>query len=136
MDMADIEPLLATLPRLLKAGGRFVFTIQHPCFNANAIRMTVEEGEPGGELIYAIKLLDYLNVPPGTGAGMPGEPNPHYYFHRPLAELLGICFRAGWVMDGIEEPAFPAGAAPVGALSWRAFSGIPPVLAVRLRPRS
>ena len=33
MDMAEINPLLAMLPSLLKSGGRFVFSVQHPCFN-------------------------------------------------------------------------------------------------------
>jgi 2-polyprenyl-3-methyl-5-hydroxy-6-metoxy-1,4-benzoquinol methylase len=32
-DIADIKPLLRVLPRLLRAGGRFVFSIVHPCFN-------------------------------------------------------------------------------------------------------
>lgn len=134
MDMAEIQPLLSTLPRLVKPGGRFVFTIQHPCFNSNAVQAMAEESEPGGEVIYAIKILEYLHVPAGTGAGMPGEPNPHYYFHRPLSELLGICFKAGWVMDGIEEPAFPVDDTPQRVFSWRKYTGIPPVLAVRLLP--
>lgn len=134
MDMSDIEALFQTLPRLLKPGGRFVFTIQHPCFNSNAVQAMAEESEPGGDVVYSIKILGYLQVPAGTGAGMPGEPNPHYYFHRPLSELLGICFRAGWVMDGIEEPAFPVDDTPQRVFSWRKYTGIPPVLAVRLRP--
>ena len=33
MDLAQIRPLVETLPRILKAEGRFVFSIAHPCFN-------------------------------------------------------------------------------------------------------
>ena len=33
-DIADIEPLIQSLSRLLKVGGRFVFTVLHPCFNS------------------------------------------------------------------------------------------------------
>ena len=33
MDMIEIEPLFQTLPGMLTPGGRFVFTIMHPCFN-------------------------------------------------------------------------------------------------------
>jgi hypothetical protein len=72
-------------------------------------------------------------VPPAKGVGMPGEPEPHYYFHRPLSELLTECFTAGFVMDGIEEPAFGPNAQPNGALNWLCLADVPPVLAVRLR---
>lgn len=134
MDMAAIEPLLRSLPKLLKPEGRFVFSIQHPCFNSNAMTMLAEMVDEDGELstTYSVKLSDYLDVPPEKGAGMPGEPNPHYYFHRPLHELLGACFDAGFVMDGLEEPSLGAGPEN-GAPSWRNLAGIPPVLIVRMR---
>ncbi|MBI2855873.1 MAG: class I SAM-dependent methyltransferase, partial [Chloroflexi bacterium] len=37
MDMPEISPLLSTVRRLLKPGGRFVFSVVHPCFNFNAV---------------------------------------------------------------------------------------------------
>jgi hypothetical protein len=64
---------------------------------------------------------------------MPGEPNPHYYFHRPLHELLGACFAAGFALDGLEEPAFGADDVGKRPLSWLNFQQIPPVLVARLR---
>jgi SAM-dependent methyltransferase len=137
MDMPEIEPLALVLPRLLKPGGRFIFTVQHPCFNSNAVRLTVEEGGPVDRLVesYAVKVTGYLRVPPGKGGGMPGEPAPHWYFHRPLGELLSVWFRHGFVMDGIEEPAFSPGYPTSRTLSWLSYNDIPPVLAVRLRLR-
>jgi 2-polyprenyl-3-methyl-5-hydroxy-6-metoxy-1,4-benzoquinol methylase len=30
MDMSSIEPIISTLPKLLKVGGRFVFSVPHP----------------------------------------------------------------------------------------------------------
>src|SRR5437762_11300760 len=42
MDMAAIEPLAETLPKLLKPGGRFVFSVTHPCFNTTGVRRLVE----------------------------------------------------------------------------------------------
>ena len=44
MDMAEIEPLFWALARLLKPGGRFVFTIMHPCFNHDGSRVVAIEG--------------------------------------------------------------------------------------------
>ncbi|MEA2511894.1 MAG: hypothetical protein QOJ59_1381, partial [Thermomicrobiales bacterium] len=51
-----------------------------------------------------------------------------------LAELFGACFAAGFVLDGLEEPAFEPGTADAGRpFSWVNFPEIPPVLAARLR---
>jgi SAM-dependent methyltransferase len=134
MDMPVIDPLLRAVRRLLAPGGRFVFSVQHPAFNSNAIRLCLEEDGQDGSLMYSIKVTGYLRVPPGKGAGMPGEPVPHWYFHRPLSELLGACFAAGFVLDGLEEPAFRPEDATPGTLSWLNFTEIPPVLVARLRP--
>jgi SAM-dependent methyltransferase len=135
MDMTVVEPLFRAVARLLAPGGRFVFVIAHPCYNSNGIRMTLEEEDRGGTLVEtaAIKVVDYLNVSPGKGAGMPGEPAPHWYFHRPLSVLLPAAFAAGLVMDGIEEPAFPPRIDPNRALGWGLYLNIPPVLAARMR---
>lgn len=64
---------------------------------------------------------------------MPGEPEPHWYFHRPLGALLGACFRAGLVLDGLEDPAFAAEGGGGGPLAWLTLTEIPPVLVARLR---
>src|SRR5205085_5535898 len=37
MDMPEIQPLFSALPGLLKPGGRFVFSVTHPCFHSAAI---------------------------------------------------------------------------------------------------
>ena len=134
MDMTTIEPLMATIPHLLKPGGRFVFVIQHPCFNSNGVSMVSELIDDGGEehVTHSLKLSRYLTLPPGKGMGMPGEPAAHYYFHRPLHAVLGTAFRHGLVMDGIDEPAFPEPDEP-RPFSWLTYSDIPPVFAARLR---
>jgi len=134
MDMPAIDALAASLNRLLRPDGRFVFTVSHPCFNSNAVAMQAETEEREGRLgvIHAMKITGYLDVPPGIGAGMPGEPNPHYYFHRPLSQLLAPFFNSGFMLDGMEEPAFPRDD-DARALSWGSYHQIPPILAVRLR---
>jgi 2-polyprenyl-3-methyl-5-hydroxy-6-metoxy-1,4-benzoquinol methylase len=137
MDMTTIDPLLRTLPRLLKPGGRFVFAVPHPCFNNNDMRMVLETEDRAGTIVerYGINIANYLHLPPGKAMGMLGEPVPHYYFHRPLHELFGACFAAGFVMDGLEEPSFDQGPTAARSLGWHNYHDIPPVLVARLRPR-
>lgn len=140
MDMPEIEPLLSALGRLLKPSGRFVFSVMHPCFNTTGSAMVVEEdwGQDGTEALrYAIKVTRYLRLQPTKGTGIAGQPEPHFYFHRPLHTLLGIAFKSGFVVDGLEEPAFPFDEAHsrAGSVAWQNYTEIPPVLAVRLRPK-
>jgi SAM-dependent methyltransferase len=135
MDMPVIDPLLRAIKDLLKPGGRFVFSIMHPCFNTIGIRKVVEEEDVEGELIsrYAVKISAYIDPVTRKGLGVVGQPAPHYYFHRPLSVLLNSCFRAGLVIDGLEEPVFETEIDGKRPLSWVNFKKIPPVLVVRLR---
>ena len=137
MDMADIEPLMSALAVLLKPGGRFVFSVLHPCFNNPATVQMSELEDRNGALVttYSVKIARYKTPFTQRGLAMHGQPVPHPYFHRPLSLLLAPALAAGLVLDGFEEQAFPqdnsGGAAP---LSWNGrFSEIPPALIVRLR---
>lgn len=134
MDMPAIDPLLRAATRLLEPEGRFVFSVQHPAFNSNAVSLCGER-DAGDASSYWVKVTDYLTVPAGKGVGMPGEPLPHWYFHRPLHELFGAFFRAGFVLDGLEEPRFAAPSDDPHRLGWGNVSGIPPVLVARAIPR-
>lgn len=136
MDMATIAPLLAALRRALRPGGRFVFSVSHPCFHSVATSQLVERKDREGEIVtsYAVKVRDYLDLAPTKGIGIVGQPVPHYYFDRPLSVLLGEAFRAGFVLDGLEEPRDPTPPRPDRPLGWENMPGIPPALVARLRP--
>jgi len=136
MDMHAIAPLYRAVVRLLKPDGRFVFATAHPAFNSNMPAFLAEEDIIEGQIVrnYFIKVAGYLNIPPMLSAGARGEPTPHYFYHRPLSELLGEAFKAGLVLDALEEPAFsPAPDEPLRPLSWYGYPQIPPVLAGRMR---
>jgi SAM-dependent methyltransferase len=130
MDMPVIEPLLRCARRLLKPEGRFVFSVQHPAFNNNAVSLAGERNSDDVS-VHFLKIPDYLDVPAGRGAGMPDEPLSHWYFHRPMEQLFGAFFQAGFVLDGLEEPRFASPAADPHRLNWDAMPGIPPVLVAR-----
>jgi len=139
MDMAEIDPLMRGMRQVVKPGGRFVFSLTHPCFNHTGVARCVEEATVNGEIVatYSIKVTKYLHSGPQKGVAMIDQPIPHYYFDRPLHILFNACFRAGLVLDGLEEPAFnyPHDGSQVGRLliSWVYYNEIPPVLVARLR---
>jgi SAM-dependent methyltransferase len=138
-DMAEIQPLMRVLSHLLKPDGRFVFSVLHPCFNNSHMIQMAEMEDRAGEVVttYSVKIYGYITPTVARGVALIGQPNPQLYFHRPLEQLLGAGFEAGFVLDGLEERAFPArfstGSTP---LSWSGhFSEIPPVLVARMRLR-
>ena len=138
MDMAEIDPLMRGIRQVVRPGGRFVFSLTHPCFNHNGMAFCAEAATINGEMVTtsSIKVTQYLHSAPQKGVGIIGEPISHYYFDRPLHILFNACFRAGLVLDGLEEPAFnhpQDGSQPSRLLSWTNYHEIPPVLVARLR---
>jgi 2-polyprenyl-3-methyl-5-hydroxy-6-metoxy-1,4-benzoquinol methylase len=135
MDMTTIEPLMSAVSKLLKPGGRFVFSLMHPCFNGSGMKLCVEEDDAGGEIrtVHSVKVSKYGGGNAEKGLGMIGQPAPQYYFHRTLTELFTTCFRAGFVLEGIEEPTFAEEADTNRPLSWVNFRDIPPAMVVRMR---
>ena len=134
-DMADIGPLAVGLARLLRPGGRFVFSVMHPCFNG--LHATFVAGYDDGRRFttrYALRLSRYLTPFTAEGIAIRDQPEPQLYFHRPLGELLAPFLSAGFALDALEEAAFPPGHQPEKQTSWGGnYSEFPPVLVVRLR---
>ncbi len=136
-DMAEIAPLMRALARLLRPHGRFVFSITHPCFNHARMSQLAEMQDREGTVVttYSVKVTGYKTPSIAHGVAIAGQPRRQLYFDRPLEVLLGTAFAAGFVLDGLEERAFPpeqqSGRHP---LSWSGrYSEIPPVLVARLR---
>jgi len=135
-DIADIEPLFHVLPRLIKPGGTFVFSLTHPAFNNTSSVHVAEEMDLEGQIqsVYSLKVSRYITPHQAHGAALRGQPRPQLYFERPLNYYLNLGFRNGFVLDGFEERAFPAGHPQANPLGWGGnFSEIPPVLVARLR---
>ena len=109
MDMSEIAPLMRALARLLRPGGRFVFAIMHPCFNSVHTTLMGEQEDREGNIVttYSVKISGYMTPSVARGAALRGQPVPHVYFHRPLQDVLGAGFSAGFVLDALEERAFP-----------------------------
>lgn len=138
MDIAEIDPLMRGLRQVVKPTGRCVFSLSHPCFNHSGMALCAEANTVDGEIVttLAVKVTEYLHLRPQKSVGMVGEPVPHYTFDRPLHILFNACFHAGFVLDGLEEPAFhypEDGSQPRRLLSWTNYREIPAALVARLR---
>jgi len=137
MDMATIEPLMNALARLLKPSSRFVFSVTHPVFNSGNARRIAEEQELDGNVInrFGAVITDYSNRYMHMGIGIIGQPEPHYYFHRPINMLFNTCFKRGLFLDWIEELTFSKDPAATqrGPLDWANFHSIPHSLVARMR---
>ena len=136
-DMAEIEPLFRVLYGLLKPKGCFVFSMAHPCFNQAHVTRFGEMEERDGALIkrYGVRVNGYMTPTMRRGLALHGQPTPQPYFHRPLHLLLNVGLQAGFVLNGIEERAFPATHPPGRSeLSWGPnMSEIPPVIVFRMQ---
>jgi 2-polyprenyl-3-methyl-5-hydroxy-6-metoxy-1,4-benzoquinol methylase len=133
MNLAKIDPLARGLSKLLKSGGTFVASIPHPCFPWPATVDVNDPKKKKKKLVLRIfALMDrignalpanvtrrlaalvvpvlrarrrtYLTPMPRMMAA-PGQPVPHYNFHRPLQVLFAPFFAAGFVLDAIDENA-------------------------------
>ncbi|MDQ7823048.1 MAG: class I SAM-dependent methyltransferase [Candidatus Eremiobacteraeota bacterium] len=132
MDMAAIEPLAIALKKVLKAGGRFVFSILHPCFNSGRTRRVIEEEDRDGELTSTCSVMTSQYSTPFTlkGIGMADQPEVQYYFHRSLSVLFRQFFIHGFVLNGLEEPVCPE--MREKSFFWKVHAEIPPALVARM----
>lgn len=134
MDMPQVKPLFSALAHMLKPGGAFVFSVTHPCFHTAAIQRFAEmyEDLPGRHIIHTgVKVSSYLTPFAKKTEGIIGQPEPQYYFHRPIQSLFQASFDAGFVVDGIEEPGFPKPDRLKAGVRWSDMPEIPPVMVVR-----
>jgi len=135
-DMADIETLFRTLPKLLKPNGNFVFSLTHPAFNNASSMHVAEEMDFEGEIktVYSVKISRYMTPYSAKGLALRNQPKPQMYFERPLRYYLNLGFQNGFVLDAFEERAFPPESSQTFPLGWGGnFSEIPPALIARFR---
>jgi 2-polyprenyl-3-methyl-5-hydroxy-6-metoxy-1,4-benzoquinol methylase len=135
MDMATIEPMVSASARLLRPGGRCVFSTLHPAFNSGDAVPTVELVYRDGDVqtVFSVKVSSYAKISPMKGVAIQGQPVEQWYFHRPLAEILRPFFEHGFVLDALEEPVDER--EPRGSLGSadQVYTEIPGVLVARMR---
>lgn len=136
MDLPTIAPLLSAVRAMLKPAGRFVWSTGHPAFHTNESTPVArqEQGEGAAEQTFGLEVTRYAADWPHRSRGILGQPEPHWIYHRSLSTLFAECFRAGFVVDGLQEPTFAPDTRARSPFSWARRPEIPPAMVVRLRP--
>lgn len=122
MDIPELDRVYAAVHRIVRAGGRFVFSIMHPCFQApdsfagdDAVRQIARYASEGF----------WRSAKPDTIRGRVGAQ------HRTLATVINALVRAGFTLEHLAEPTAPPGDYASSASQGRVE--IPPVLVVAAR---
>ncbi|GAA3146444.1 class I SAM-dependent methyltransferase [Planomonospora alba] len=97
--VADAVAVLAETRRVLRPGGRFVFSVSHP------VRWAFPD-DPGPRGLTADR--SYFDRTPYVEIGPDGEPS-YVEHHRTMADWVGAVTAAGLVLTALTEPEWPAG---------------------------
>lgn len=131
MDISDVEPLFQAVYDMLKPGGIFVFSGIHPCFQTPNMRKFTEMNDYTGEnyLRVGIQTYEYIQPKEHLTTALARNKKQVLHFHRPLSMIMNLCFKIGFVLDGMEEPVFEK-PKDIAQFDWYE---IPPSIIFRLR---
>lgn len=128
MDIAELDPALQSVARVLRPGGWFVFAILHPCYH------TAESGEietPERTLRTVGRYFDEGYWRSDTRTGPPGKVGA---YHRTLSTYVNALAKAGLTLERLIEPRAPASLPDVPAFTSRpVWTEVPAVLVARCR---
>jgi SAM-dependent methyltransferase len=103
-DVRRYREAIREIHRVLKPGGRFVFSLTHPAFEAPVPGMWVREPEDSNRIedrryLKVDRYFDRVAVF-WAPRGLPLVPS----FHRPLRDYFGALYDAGFLVSRLEEP--------------------------------
>jgi SAM-dependent methyltransferase len=98
MDLPDLSSAIKEFRRILKPGGRVVFSILHPCFPWKDSKFH------DGRVVYAWK-SSYFDIYQTSLPPFAEEFDTDFIvFHRPLSEYINLALLNGFAVVGFEEP--------------------------------
>jgi SAM-dependent methyltransferase len=104
MDVADHKSLFASVRRVLKSGGAFVFSLLHPCFMApchavDAPPVTLDDaGKPVALAVRRYATEGHWN---SGGDGVRGRMGA---YHRKVSTYVNDLLASGFALERLEEP--------------------------------
>ena len=98
MDIAELEPTVRSVHRVLRAGGWFIFAVLHPCFHTSRS----DELSVAGGLVRTIgSYFVEGHWRSDTRTGPPGKVGA---YHRTLSTYINMFLANGFRLDGVAEP--------------------------------
>ncbi len=107
IDVADYQAAVAHIARVLKPGGRFVFSISHPCFIIPGDDLGWERRVPNSfrdaDKLYW-KVDNYFQRTASPVRIWPTFPAQTTHYHRPLSDYAAALHDAGFLIRQLVEP--------------------------------
>ena len=104
MDLQDLDGALRELRRVLKPGGKLIFSIMHPCFSSSPVhgwvRRPVDSHRSEDWLYWRVDRYFDPSIEEWTYFDFP----PTYSFHRTLSDYVNALLRNGFAITAFEEP--------------------------------
>ena len=123
MDIAELEPPILAVARMLKPGGWFVWTILHPCYN------TPRSGEMPSPNGWLRTVGGYWSEGYWRSDSRVGPPGKIGAYHRTLSTYLNTLLDAGLLLEQVSEPR----ATPAIEAARPIWAEVPAILAARCR---
>ena len=101
-NLHPIQPVFASVRRVLKPGGRLVLVMMHPCFRGPKETSWGWDEKTGVQYRRVDRYLSPRKVPIVTHPGS----DPHHYtwtFHKPIEAYVKAMRQAGLLIDAMEE---------------------------------
>jgi len=103
-DLQDIEQAVKELRRVLRLGGKLVFSIMHPCFASSPVhgwvREPVDSHRKEDWLYWKVDRYFERSMEEWRYYDLP----PVYSFHRPLSDYMKLLINSGFRITDFEEP--------------------------------
>lgn len=100
----DIDAAINEFYRVLRAGGKLVISLLHPCFSTPKvrgwIRKPIDSDKPEDWIHWKVDRYFERTIEEWKYLGL----SPVYSFHRPLSDYMTSLIRAGFVITDFEEP--------------------------------
>jgi ubiquinone/menaquinone biosynthesis C-methylase UbiE len=129
MDVADHRKMFAAVRRVLVAGGPFVFSLLHPCFEGRPFHVTDAPpfvlDEKGTPVAYAVRRYASEGHFQSGGNGVRGRMGS---YHRRLSTYVNDLLDTGFVLERLDEPLAGDDASKNGL-----FAEVPTALVVTAR---
>ena len=103
-DLQDLNQAFQELYRVLKNGGKLVFSIMHPCFTSPSVKGWVKspvDSNRREDWLYW-KVDRYFDR--SVEEWRMYDNSPVYGFHRPLSDYITLIIRNGFNITDFEEP--------------------------------